>query len=416
MLPKERYCDRELGYPVRSRNSKYLVDNFIDGSKRKVVDEIDRAACFDPPQRHVECALEYAVHLFVDAFRRLIRSPSLVQSRPRLVEYPAQQIVLLLRAFPGGRVAWLGSFDQVMAAGDSLARVPIGRSRIDDRLVAGNEAEHFDDIVMPADEGDRRGGRIGGRGRRRRHLDPYDGGVFREDLSPVDIEAVRIEERIEQARGVRVGHAVAAERNALAIGRERFPVRDLLEGLDAGRKKVVAAAHDDEARQIDDWRDRARPQKSVTRSALVRADDWTSVQSRLTQEFAGIDPPGLNEFELEVDARIESDEKQAALAPVAQRPFWQQRPSISYGAAQDTVPAHVVRAADVAGIRSPDMGAVRAFHPLRIVGRIEEIVDRLLRLRAEVEFSIGRSHQRRPFGQRPTNSEASFVWASASRG
>ena len=163
-----------------------------------------------------------------------------------------------------------------MAPGDAPARVPIGRSRIGDRLVGGNEAEHFDDIVMPADEGDRRGGRIGGRGGRR-HLDPYDRGVSREDLSPVELEAVRIKEWVEQARGVRVGHAVTAERNALAIGRERFPIRDLLEGFDSGRKKVVAAAHDDEARQPDDWRDRDRSQKSVTRSALVRADDWTSV-------------------------------------------------------------------------------------------------------------------------------------------
>jgi hypothetical protein len=113
-------------------------------------------------------------------------------------------------------------------------------------------------------------------------------------------------------------------------------------------------------------------------------------------EFAAVDPPALHELELHVDARIEGDEEQAASAPVAIRVGRQERPSITDRAAQDSMTPDFVRSAGVARVRAAGMRAEGTPLAARIVGRVEEVVDHPLRVRAKAERTIGRYDERGP--------------------
>src|SRR5687767_11254576 len=98
---------------------------------------------------------------------------------------------------------------------------------------------------------------------------------------------------------------------------ELLAMRDLPHRLDAGGEEIVAAARDDEGRQSRHRRHRAAFEEGIAWSAEVGARDGTTIEARLPQDLALVEPVGLYHLELQVQARIGGDEQQAALAAVS---------------------------------------------------------------------------------------------------
>src|SRR3990170_7851572 len=98
---------------------------------------------------------------------------------------------------------------------------------------------------------------------------------------------------------------------------ELLAVCDLPHSPDARGEEIVAATRDDERRQPRYRRHRAALEEGIAESAEIGAGHGTTTEAGLAQDLPLVQPVGLYDLELQVQARVGGDEQQAALAAVA---------------------------------------------------------------------------------------------------
>src|SRR3954453_2294983 len=152
-----------------------------------------------------------------------------------------------------------------------------------------------------------------------------------------------------------VGVVLVATGGLLGSGLE---LREPAERAQAGGKAVLAAAGDDERRQLLEpapdrpVRDRQRP------GPVVRSDERVLLGGR-ADEDAVVEPLRLDELELAVQVRADEDEHDAALGPVVLEHALREHRPVARPAADHAMEADIRRVAvkRVAWVRPPRMRA-----------------------------------------------------------
>ena len=203
---------------------------------------------------------------------------------------------------------------------------------------------------------------------------------------------------VEQAGGRCVAHAEAIEWVFVLGWFETLSFRNQPDCLDAWRKKIVTAASNYEARQVDDRCSPLGLQEGIANATFIRTGQWAPPEASLAEKFTAVDPVSLNDLKLQVDARIGCNEQQPTLLAITLNLVWQQRPAITDRATEDAVPPDLIASTDVTRIGAANVRPERTFLADRIVGCVAKVIERGFGLVIDARFHVRRSNQRRTVG------------------